>query len=144
MTAVDTNLLVYAHREEMPWHQEASRCMRELAEGVPSWAIPWPCIHEFLAIVTHPKIFKTPSPMAVALAQLEAWMASPSVNLIAETPLHWETLKRTLTAGKVTGAMTHDARVVAICRQHGVKVLWSADRDFSRFAEIKVVNPLHT
>lgn len=142
MTGVDTNILVYAHREEMPWHDAAERCLRRLAEGVAVWAIPWACVHEFLAIVTNPKIFKTPSPMAAAIAQVEAWMASPSLVLIGETSGHWEALKQTLTSGKVTGAMTHDARVVAVCREHGVDVVFSADRDFSRFAGIKVVNPL--
>jgi toxin-antitoxin system PIN domain toxin len=143
MTGVDTNILVYAHREEMAWHDAAEGCLRELAEGIAAWAIPWPCVHEFLAIVTNPRIFKTPSPLALAIAQVDAWMASPSVMLIGETAVHWEVLKQTLTAGKIAGPMTHDARVMAICQQHGVKVLWSADRDFSRFPEIKVLNPLH-
>jgi toxin-antitoxin system PIN domain toxin len=142
MTGVDTNILVYAHRAEMPWHDSAERCVRTLAEGAAIWAIPWPCLHEFLAIVTNPRIFRTPSPMAVAIAQVDAWLASPSVLLIGETTVHWEVLKETLTGGKIAGAMTHDARVAAICQQHGVNVLWSTDRDFSRFLEIKVVNPL--
>ena len=52
MIAVDTNVLVYAHREDSPWHGAASRVVRDLAEGSAPWAIPWPCLHEFLAIVT--------------------------------------------------------------------------------------------
>ncbi len=144
MTGVNTNILVYAHRQDMPWHEEADRCLRRLAEGVAIWAIPWPCVHEFLAIVTNRRIFRTPSPMPVAIAQVEAWLASPSAMLIGETAVHWEVLKQTLTAGKVSGAMTHDARIVAICQQHGVNVVWSADRDFSRFAGMKVVNPLRS
>lgn len=54
MIAVDTNLLVYAHREDSPWHESALRKIRELAEGHAAWAIPWPCVHEFLAIVPIP------------------------------------------------------------------------------------------
>lgn len=52
MIAVDTNLLVYAHRKDSAWSQAARRCIRGLAEGRATWAIPWPCIHEFLAIAT--------------------------------------------------------------------------------------------
>jgi predicted nucleic acid-binding protein len=56
MIAIDSNLLVYAHREDAPWHDNAYARIVELAEGQSLWAIPWPCIHEFLAIVTHPRI----------------------------------------------------------------------------------------
>lgn len=141
MKAVDTNILVYAHRAEMPWHDAAEKCVRQLAEDTAAWAIPWPCIHEFLAIATNPRIFRTPSPMPVAMAQVEAWLASPTLVLLGETPAHWQVLRDFLEQGKVVGAMTHDARVAAICRQHGVNTLLSADRDFSRFRGLRVVNP---
>ncbi len=55
MIAVDTNIIVYAHREDSPWHQAAAARVAELAEGSAAWAVPWPCIAEFLAIVTHPR-----------------------------------------------------------------------------------------
>ena len=142
MKGVDTNILVYAHRAEMPFHQAAERCVRQLAEGPAAWAIPWPCVHEFLAVVTSQRVFRTPSRMPVAVAQVEAWMESPSIVLIGETATHWSVLKQALEAGKVTGPVTHDARVAAICRQHGVTVFLSADRDFSRFRGLKTMNPL--
>ena len=66
MKAVDTNILIYAHREDSPFHGEALATMLELANGEARWAIPWPCIHEFIAIVTHPRIYDPPSPPAVA------------------------------------------------------------------------------
>jgi uncharacterized protein len=56
--AVDTNILVYAHRQDSPFHKAAFRRVAELAEGPATWAIPWPCVHEFLAIVTHPRILR--------------------------------------------------------------------------------------
>lgn len=142
MKAVDTNILVYAHRAEMPFHPAAERCIRELAEGPAAWAIPWPCLHEFLAIATNPRLFRTPSPMPAAMAQVDAWIESPSLVLLGETPGHWAVLKQTVQAAKVTGAMIHDARIAAICRQHGVSLLLSADRDFTRFAGLKTTNPL--
>jgi uncharacterized protein len=51
-------------------------------------------------------------------------------------------LRALLTASRVTGARVHDARIAALCRQHGVRELWSADRDFGRFSGLNVVNPL--
>ena len=58
MIAVDTNILVYAHRQDSEWHPSAARVIRGLAEGTSAWAIPWPCVHEFLAVATHPRIFR--------------------------------------------------------------------------------------
>ena len=64
MIAIDTNLLVYAHRRDSGWHERAAAAVQELAEGRASWAVPWPCVHEFLAIVTHPRIYAPPSTIA--------------------------------------------------------------------------------
>ena len=142
MIAVDSNLLVYAVREDSPWHKAALACLRRLAEGPTLWAIPWPCIHEFLAIVTHPRIYKPPTPMAGAMLQVDYWMESPTAKFLGEGPGYWEHLKDLLSAGKVAGPLTHDARVAALCRSHAVRELWTADRDYSRFEGIRIRNPL--
>ena len=142
MIAVDTNILVYAHREDSPFHEIAYRRLSELAEGMADWAIPWPCLHEFLAIATHPRIYAPPTPLAGALDQVDAWLASPMLVLLSETAEHWPTLRALLEAGRVAGPRVHDARVAALCQQHGVRELWSADRDFSRFPGVAVINPL--
>lgn len=84
MIAVDTHLPVYAHREEAPWHDAAYARLAELAEGRNPWAIPWPCLHEFLAIVTHPRTYAPPTSLDRAVDQVEAWLESPSLILLAE------------------------------------------------------------
>jgi toxin-antitoxin system PIN domain toxin len=142
MIAVDTNILVYAHREDSPWHAAAVRRIQELAEGRGYWAIPWPCIHEFLAIVTHPRIYTPPTPVAQACGQVTAWLESPRLSVLSETEGYWAELRAMVEIGKVAGAQVHDARVAALCRLHGVRELWTADRDFGRFAGVKVTNPL--
>jgi uncharacterized protein len=140
--AVDTNVLVYAHREDSEFHSIAARSLRVLAEGKGIWALPWPCLHEFFSIVTHPRIFAPPTPLKAAIEQIDAWMESPTVALLSETGSHWTELRTLLVSGKVTGPRVHDARVAAICLQHGVRQLWSSDRDFGRFPSLTVVNPL--
>jgi uncharacterized protein len=140
--AVDTNILVYAHRADSPFHQAALERIVSLAEGAVLWAIPWPCLHEFLAIVTHPRIYAPPTPLARALDQIDAWVESPILRSLAETETHWPGLRALLTHARIAGPQVHDARIVALCRQHGVRELWSADRDFGRFPELRVVNPL--
>jgi len=114
----------------------------QLAEGRAPWAIPWPCIHEFFAIVTHPRIYTPPTPLLKAIDQVEAWLESPSLVLLSESEDYWGVLQNILQAGRVAGPQVHDARIAALCQQHGVTELWSADRDFSRFPRLKVRNPL--
>ena len=142
MIAVDTNLLVYAHREDADFHDIARERITELAEGSVAWAIPWPCLHEFYAIATHPRIYAPPTSPAKAIDQIEAWLESPALELLAESPGHWTALKPLLATARVQGPLVHDARVAALCLQHGVKTLWTADRDFARFAPLKAINPL--
>jgi len=139
---IDTNLLIYAYRDDSPWFEAASSIMREVAESADPWAIPWPCIHEFLAIVTHPRIYAPPSSAAHAIGQVEAWMESPSLLLIGESQGHWTELIKLVQNGKVQGPKIHDARIAAICVEHGVREFWTADRDFSRFPALKTINPL--
>jgi toxin-antitoxin system PIN domain toxin len=142
LIAVDTNILVYAHRGDSPFHDAAEACMVSLAEGAGSWAIPWPCLHEFLAIVTHPRIYAPPTPVQKALDQVDAWLESPTLRLLTEAEEHWSVLRNLIAHAHIAGPKVHDARIAALCREHGVRELWSADRDFSRFPEIRIVNPL--
>ncbi len=142
MIALDTNILVYSHRRDSPFCPAALECVRELAEQPAAWAIPWPCIHEFLAIATHPRIYDPPTSLQKALEQVDAWLESPSLVLIGETPPHWPTLRRLLEVGDVRGPRVHDAKVAALCLQHGVRELWTADRDFGRFPQLRTRNPL--
>lgn len=144
MIAVDTNVLVHAHRADAEWHDRAAACVRQLAEGRSPWAIPWPCLHEFLAIATHPRIWDPPTLTRTALAQVDAWLESPSLVLLAEGPEHWSELRQLLEVGRIAGGRVHDARIAALCMAHGVRELWTADRDFSRFPSLATSNPLTT
>ena len=142
MIAVDTNVLVYAHRKDMPFHARARDVVRELAEGAGSWSIPWPCVHEFIGIVTHRRIFKHPTPIERALSQMRAWLGAPGVALLAEGPGYWDQLALLVEAAQVAGPKVHDARIAAICLHNGVQELWTADRDFGRFPVLRTRNPL--
>jgi uncharacterized protein len=142
LIAVDTNILVYAHRRDSEWHQPAAALIKELAEGRNQWALPWPSIHEFLAIVTHQKIYAPPSTVRQAAAQVDAWLESASIVLLGEASEHWVELKAMLVKGKVQGPLVHDARIAALCLTHGMTEILTADRDFSRFPALSTRNPL--
>ena len=145
MIAVDTNILVYAHRRESRYHEAAAAVLRTLAEGESIWAIPRPCCYEFLSVVTNRRIWRdyatTPQQ---GWRQLAAWTASPSVRLIGETEDFLETLSRFAQRPRVVGGMIHDARIAAICAAHGVDALLTRDRDFSLFPEIRTKDPTMT
>lgn len=142
MIAVDTNLLVYAHRADAQFHAKARRLIESLAQGAAPWAIPWPCVHEFFAIVTNARIFKTPTTIKLALEELRGLAALPNVALLAEGEGYLEQLEPLALGAGIQGGAIHDARVAAICLYHGVGELWSADRDFSRYPALKTRNPL--
>jgi toxin-antitoxin system PIN domain toxin len=142
MIAVDTNILVAFHRTEYAHHDAAVKAVTALAEGTERWAIPWPCLHEFAAVVTNGRIFTRPTDPKEAAAVIDALMESPVLSLIGEGPGYWKTLRGLILNGKITGARVHDARIAAICLQHRIGALWTADRDFSRFPALRCHNPL--
>jgi toxin-antitoxin system PIN domain toxin len=144
LIAIDTNLLVYAHRRDSTWHSTASEALRRLAQSSRPWAIPWPVLHEFLAIVTHSRIYDPPSTVEQACIQVDNWLESPSLVLLGEVADYWSVLRRHVSEGRVSGPRVHDAHIAALCAQHGVSELWSADRDFSRFPALPTRNPLVT
>jgi toxin-antitoxin system PIN domain toxin len=141
--AVDTNILVYSHRREAAEHAKALEVMRGLAEGTQPWAIPWPCLYEFWSVVTSPRIWKeAASRPEQAWAQIDAWLGSPSLRLLAETPGFAPILEKLVKRPRVRGPIVHDARVAALCLAHGVEALLTRDRDFSLFGELETRDPL--
>ena len=145
MIAVDTNVLVYAHRRESQFGEAAHALMTDLAEGDRAWSIPWPCCYEFLSVVTNRRIWKDrPTTPEQAWLQFHAWYASPANRMIGETQDFAQTLQRFVQRPHVVGGVVHDARIAAICVAHGVDVLFTRDRDFSLFPEIPTRDPLAT
>jgi len=138
--AIDTNVLVYAAIVSSTHHPAARLLLTELAEGPVPWAIPWPCVYEFLRVITHPRVFSPPVPLEVALDDLSRILASPTLVMLSETDRHAEVMQRVMSQSGVTGNLVHDAHIAALCIEHGVSELLTGDRDFSRFP-LAVVNP---
>jgi uncharacterized protein len=142
LIAVDTNILVHAHRRDSIWHEAAAARVIELAQGHASWGLPWPCLHEFFSIVTHRKVFAPPSTTEQAIRQINVWLESPTVVLLNEADGYWAVLRALLERSRTNGPRVHDARIAALCQLHGVRELWTADRDFSAFPNLATRNPL--
>lgn len=142
MIAIDTNILVYAHRKDSEWHQPAKAAFDCLYFGSKTWAIPWPCLHEFYSVCTHPKIYSPPSPFMELLEMFSDWNQQKQIRFLHEGPGYLEKLNQLTRNTRVKGARIHDARIAGICLNHGVSELWTADRDFSSFPDLKTRNPL--
>ena len=141
MIAIDTNILIYARRRELPEHEIAAKLLRELAEGSTPWAIPWPCIYEFLRVVTHPRVFEPPTELEAALEDLDSLLSSPTVVLLGEGGAHFRELQKAGKDARVFGNLVHDAHIAVLCIEHGVAELLTRDRDFSRFQNLVAKDP---
>ncbi|MCD6675454.1 MAG: PIN domain-containing protein [Burkholderiaceae bacterium] len=142
MIAVDTNILVYAHRADSEFHRPALAALEALAAQSGGWAIPWPCVHEFLSVVTGPAFGARRTPPEVAFETLRTWLAHPRCTALAETDAHFTLLEALTQRAALRGGALHDARIAAICIGHRVEELWTCDRDFDRFPDLRIRNPL--
>lgn len=141
MRALDTNVLVFATIRSSPQHEPAVEVLRQCAEGPAVWAIPWPCIYEFLRVVTHPRVYHPPVPAEIALTDLRAVLGSPSLVLLSETARHGEVMDAVVRESGATGNLMHDAHIAALCLEHGVTELVTGDRDFRRFSGLRLTDP---
>jgi len=136
--AVDTNVLVYADREEMPLHAQAIAVLRTLSEGNAAWALPVFCVGEFVRVVSHPRVFDPPTPAHEAIDAIEALLESPSVRLLVPGPRYLPLFRQAVASSGARGNLVFDAQIAAVCLEHGARTLLTEDRDFSRFAGIAV------
>ena len=141
MIALDTNILVYARREETAYHHQALSLLKELASGIKPWAIPWPVIYEYVRVVTHHKVFSPPSPLKSVVQDIVALSQAPSLVLIGEQAGHIAVFERTMLSSDAKGNLAHDAHIAAIAIEHGIEEILSCDKDLLRFAPLKSRNP---
>jgi toxin-antitoxin system PIN domain toxin len=134
MIAVDTNILVYAHREELVQHRKARARITHLAESPARWALPVFCLGEFLRVVTHPRLLSPPFSVEDACQALGRLLASPSLVVLTPGERFWPLLAQAVREGDAAGNLVFDAQVVALCREAGVATLLTEDRDFARFS----------
>jgi uncharacterized protein len=139
LIAVDTNVLIYAHRRESALHEVALRKITALADGNTPWGLPIFCFAEFVRVVTHLRVFNPPSSLSVALDFLEHLVMSPTLRLLSPGGEYPAAFAAACRSAGVRGNLAFDAQIAAVCREHGVDQLLTADRDFARFKELSVV-----
>ena len=142
MKAIDTNILVYAHRADNPWHEKGRAFVESALSGDERYGIPYHCLIEFFGVITNTRIFKIPTQPDMALKQCANLVAAPAVSILTESGDSFEILAPLLAKSRVSGSAVHDARIAAVCLENGVKLIYTMDRDFSRFGKLKAENPL--
>lgn len=139
MIAIDTNILIYADREESALHATALRAVRMLAEGDEAWSIPVFCVGEFLRVVSHDRVFDPPTPVMDAVDSIDSLLSSPSARLLVPGDRYLRLLRSLIAESGVQGNLVFDAQIAAVCLEHGATTLLTEDRDFARFRSLKPV-----
>jgi uncharacterized protein len=140
---VDANLLIYAHVSAFAQHQTARDWLDRQLNDVSRVGLPWASLLGFLRIVTNPRMFERPEPVADAWAQVTAWLACDTAWVPEPTERHPEVLGSLIALAGVHGNLVPDAHLAALAIEHGV-TLCSTDGDFARFPGLRWLNPLAT
>jgi toxin-antitoxin system PIN domain toxin len=140
---VDTNVLLYAANQYAPGHEPCKRLLSGWGNQAEPWYVSWGILYEFLRVSTHPRVFSKPLSLSDAWAFLDAALASPAAEVLQETPRH-EALLKELAAEipGIVGNLVFDAHTAILMREHGIKRIYTHDRDFRRFPFLEVIDPL--
>ena len=139
-STVDANVLIYASNKDDPAHAPARALVERLAAGPDLVFLFWPTLMGYLRIVTHPAILPRPLAASEAMGNVTELLARPNVRSPGEGDGFWS-IYLAIAAPRDRGNAIPDAHLVALMRQHGVRVLHTRDRAFRRFDGIEVVDP---
>ncbi|MFL5267181.1 MAG: type II toxin-antitoxin system VapC family toxin [Stellaceae bacterium] len=141
MILVDANILIYARVRSFEQHQRAREWLDQQLNGVPRVGLPWASLLAFLRIVTNPRIFERPEPIAEAWDQVRAWLSCRNAWIPEPTERHAELLSTLFALPGVHANLVPDAHLAALAIEHGL-ALCSTDGDFGRFPDLRWLNPL--
>ena len=141
MILIDANLLLYAYQPRAAQHAPSRRWLESVLSGSQLVRFAWVTVWGFIRIATNPRVFERPLVVSEAEAIVSSWLAQPNAGILEPGERHWEILCSLMNDGQTSGALVMDAVLAAIALEHGA-TLYSTDRDFSRFAGLKCINPL--
>lgn len=139
--SVDVNVLLYASDTSSPKHAEAIRFLKQRASDPDLFCIAWPTLIAFLRIATHPLVFAQPLSPDDALGNVESLLSLPRVRMLSEGEGFLEVYREVTAPFPVRGNLVPDAQLAALLRQHGVRRLYTVDRDFRKFDFLEVADP---
>jgi toxin-antitoxin system PIN domain toxin len=140
--AVDTNLLVYAHRSAVPEHRQAREALVRAANDGAGWGISFPVLGEFWGIVTHPKAVGGPSTAAQAASFIRALVTQGEMRIWTPGPGFPDHFLQRAVKMSVSGARIFDLQIALIAADNGARELWTHDLNFVPLPGIKIRDPL--
>lgn len=139
--SIDVNVLLYASDSTSPRHLKAIRFLEQRASDPDLWCIAWATLMAFLRISTHPRVFAHPLSPGEALGSVASLLQLPRVRVLSEGDGFLESYREVTAHVPVRGNLVSDAHLVSLLRQHGVRKLYTADRDFRKFEFIEIEDP---
>ena len=136
MTLPDVNVLVYAHREDSPHHGLCRDWLLDTLKGDQAFGLSHAVLAGVVRIVTHPRVFKQPSRLDVALAFVAGLLQQPHAVVIAPGPRHWEIFTQLCRDADARGNLAADAYLAALAIESGCEWI-TTDGDFARFPGLK-------
>ena len=140
--AVDVNILLYASDSGSDCHAQAVAFLQKVATEPEICYLPWPTVMSYLRMATHPQIFAVPLSPAEAQGNIDRLLAMPHVRCVSEAEGFWSLYTQIAQEVPARGNLVPDAHIAAILKLHGIRTLYTRDRDFGRFAFLRVIDPL--
>lgn len=139
--ALDTNVLLYASDAGCDVHAEARQFLDSCVRGTDLFYLGWPTVMGYLRMATHPAIFSQPLSPDEARQNVDLLVNLPQVRLLSEADGFWEVYSSLARDVPVRGNLVPDAHLAALLRQHGVRTIYTRDRDFRKFDFLEVRDP---
>jgi hypothetical protein len=140
-TSVDANILLYASDESNPVCRQAKDLVRQIIESREVFCLAWPTVMAYIRIATHPRIFADPLSHSEAVANVDTLVNQPHIRMLGEEEGFWESYKEAALEVPTSGNLVPDTQLATILRQHGVKALYTRDKDFRRYPWLKTMDP---
>jgi len=140
VTLPDVNVLVYAHREDSPHHAACHAWLLRTLKADQAFGLADAVLASVVRIVTHPRVFKQPTRLDVALAFVAGLRSQPHAVMVAPGPRHWEIFSRLCREADVRGNLVADAYLAALAIESGSEWI-TTDGDFARFTELRWSRP---
>jgi toxin-antitoxin system PIN domain toxin len=141
MRCVDVNVLVYAHRADLPEHAAYRDLLGTLANDEEPLGLADVVLSGFLRVITNRRVFASPTPAADAWERVDELLAAPAATPLHPGRRHWEVFRRLAEQIEARGNDVTDAYLAAYAVDNGATWL-SADRGFARFREVRWEHPL--
>lgn len=139
--ALDVNVLLYASDSGSECHEAAREFLDGCIDGDDLFYLGWPTLMSYLRMATHPGIFLRPLSQGEAEANVELLVNLPQVRVLSEGEGFWEIYRAVAKEVPARGNLVPDMHLAALLRQHGVKRIYTRDRDFRKFDFLDVRDP---